>query len=299
MAGLSLALGAFIAGMLIAETEYKHQVETDIRPFHDVLLGLFFITHRHAARLACRVRSVAAGAAAGDRCRCCSSSPGRRCWRASSAPRPASRCAPASISRRPASSASCCWRWPTDASLLPPQLQSPVLASMVLSMLATPFIILYSNRIVMRLIASDWLLQSVAMTQHRQASDQHRGARDHLRLRPQRPEPGAPARGAKRIPYMALDLDPDRVRQAAAAGQSVVFGDAARLHSLMAAGPGACQRGRRHLHDTRVGAEDPAPRARACAEGAGGRAHASTTPTSSGCARPAPPRWCPRRSKAR
>jgi monovalent cation:H+ antiporter-2, CPA2 family len=38
------------------------------------------------------------------------------------------------------------------------------------------------------------------------------------------------------IAYMALDLDPDRVRQAAAAGQSVVFGDAARLQSLMAAG---------------------------------------------------------------
>jgi monovalent cation:H+ antiporter-2, CPA2 family len=38
------------------------------------------------------------------------------------------------------------------------------------------------------------------------------------------------------IPYMALDLDPDRVRQAAAAGQSVVYGDAARLPSLMAAG---------------------------------------------------------------
>ena len=44
LAGLSLALGAFIAGMLISETEFKHQVETDIRPFHDVLLGLFFIT---------------------------------------------------------------------------------------------------------------------------------------------------------------------------------------------------------------------------------------------------------------
>src|SRR5574343_243155 len=43
-AGLSLALGAFVAGMLISETESKHQVETDIRPFHDVLLGLFFIT---------------------------------------------------------------------------------------------------------------------------------------------------------------------------------------------------------------------------------------------------------------
>jgi CPA2 family monovalent cation:H+ antiporter-2 len=43
-AGLSLALGAFVAGMLIAETEYRHQVEEDIKPFRDVLLGLFFIT---------------------------------------------------------------------------------------------------------------------------------------------------------------------------------------------------------------------------------------------------------------
>src|SRR4051812_27833225 len=44
LAGLSLALGAFVAGMLVSETEFKHQVETDIRPFHDVLLGLFFIS---------------------------------------------------------------------------------------------------------------------------------------------------------------------------------------------------------------------------------------------------------------
>src|SRR3989454_5143512 len=43
-AGLSLALGAFLAGMLIAETEYRHQVEEDIRPFREVLLGLFFVT---------------------------------------------------------------------------------------------------------------------------------------------------------------------------------------------------------------------------------------------------------------
>ena len=39
LAGLSLALGAFVAGMLVSETEFKHQVETDIRPFHDVVLG--------------------------------------------------------------------------------------------------------------------------------------------------------------------------------------------------------------------------------------------------------------------
>jgi CPA2 family monovalent cation:H+ antiporter-2 len=42
--GLSLALGGFMAGMMLAETEYRHQVEADIRPFRDVLLGLFFIT---------------------------------------------------------------------------------------------------------------------------------------------------------------------------------------------------------------------------------------------------------------
>ena len=43
-AGLSMAMGSFMAGMLIAETDFKHKVENDIRPFHDVLLGLFFIT---------------------------------------------------------------------------------------------------------------------------------------------------------------------------------------------------------------------------------------------------------------
>ncbi|HEX2584795.1 MAG TPA: cation:proton antiporter, partial [Steroidobacteraceae bacterium] len=43
-AGMSLALGSFLAGMLLAETEYRHQIEVVIRPFRDILLGLFFIT---------------------------------------------------------------------------------------------------------------------------------------------------------------------------------------------------------------------------------------------------------------
>jgi monovalent cation:H+ antiporter-2, CPA2 family len=44
LAGLSMALGAFLAGMMLAETEYRHQVESVIRPFRDILLGLFFIS---------------------------------------------------------------------------------------------------------------------------------------------------------------------------------------------------------------------------------------------------------------
>jgi CPA2 family monovalent cation:H+ antiporter-2 len=106
---------------------------------------------------------------------------------------------------------------------------------MVLSMLATPFVILYSNRIVMRLASSDWLMQSVQLTAIAKKAIRNeahviicgygRSGQNLARLLEQ-----------EHIPYMALDLDPDRVRQAAAAGQSVVFGDAARLTSLMAAG---------------------------------------------------------------
>nr|WP_213085896.1 MULTISPECIES: monovalent cation:proton antiporter family protein [Pseudomonas] len=42
--GLSPALGAFLAGMLLGESNYRHQIEADIRPFRDILLGLFFVS---------------------------------------------------------------------------------------------------------------------------------------------------------------------------------------------------------------------------------------------------------------
>ncbi len=44
LSGLSLVLGAFLAGMMLSETEFRHQIEADIRPFRDILLGLFFVT---------------------------------------------------------------------------------------------------------------------------------------------------------------------------------------------------------------------------------------------------------------
>jgi CPA2 family monovalent cation:H+ antiporter-2 len=113
-AGLSLALGAFVAGMLISETEFKHQVETDIRPFHDVLLGLFLHHHRHDARLAPGARPLAAGAAAAHApaafklalitglARALGASMGTfHCASASTLPRPASS-AGAADARRPA-----------------------------------------------------------------------------------------------------------------------------------------------------------------------------------------------------
>jgi CPA2 family monovalent cation:H+ antiporter-2 len=88
---------------------------------------------------------------------------------------------------------------------------------------------------VTRLATSDWMLQSVQLTaiaRKAMRAEAHviicgygRSGQNLARMLEQ-----------EQIPYMALDLDPDRVRQAAAAGQSVVFGDAARLPSLMAAG---------------------------------------------------------------
>ena len=75
------------------------------------------------------------------------------------------------------------------------------------------------------------------------------------------------------IPYMALDLDPDRVRQAAAAGRRVVFGDAARLQALMAAGLARASAVVVTYLGRRRGAEGAGQRARARAAGAGDRAH--------------------------
>jgi len=122
-----------------------------------------------------------------------------------------------------------------DRGLVSPHWVSPVLACMVISMLAAPFIVMYSDRIVMKLSANEWLMQSVQLTTIAKKSiktEAHviiagygRSGQNLARLLDK-----------EHIPYMALDLDPDRVRQAAAAGQSVVFGDAARLPSLMAAG---------------------------------------------------------------
>ncbi|MDW5441233.1 monovalent cation:proton antiporter-2 (CPA2) family protein [Polaromonas sp. SM01] len=233
-AGLSLALGAFIAGMLISETEFKHQVETDIRPFHDVLLGLFFISigmmldwHIVLERwplvllllivpvvfklVLVTVLARLLGATSGVSLRT------------------------GLYLAQAGEFGFVLLALAQQNSLIPPALLNPILASMVLSMLATPFIIMYSNQIVMKLVASEWLQQSLQMTTIARKSinaDKHviicgygRCGQNlgHMLER-------------EGIQYMALDLDPDRVRQAAAAGDSVVFGDAVRLQALMAAG---------------------------------------------------------------
>lgn len=233
-AGLSLALGAFLAGMLIAETEYKHRVETDIRPFHDVLLGLFFITigmkldwrpvidQWPMVLVMVTVPVLFKFGLVTGLARLFGAPPG--------------------VALRTGLYLAQAGEFgfvlitlATQENLIPVGLQSPVLAAMVLSMLLTPFIIQHSDRIVMKLSSTDWMLQSVAMTSiakrainteaHIIICGYGRCGQNLARLLE-----------TEAIEYMALDLDPDRVHQAVAAGQSVVFGDATRLQSLIAAG---------------------------------------------------------------
>ena len=233
-AGLSLALGAFIAGMLISETEYKHQVETDIRPFHDVLMGLFFISigmlldwrlvlaHWPLVLLLLVVPSLFKALVVTLLARLLGATTGVA-LRTGLYLAQAGEFGFVMLTLAQAN------------ALVPPDLLNPILASMVLSMLATPFLVMHSNAIVMKLVANEWLQQSVQMTTIARKSiniNRHviicgygRCGQNLARLLQ-----------GEHIPYIALDLDPDRVRQASAAGDTVVFGDAGRMQALMAAG---------------------------------------------------------------
>jgi len=233
-AGLSLALGSFVAGMLIAETEYRHQVEEDIKPFRDVLLGLFFITIGMLLDLEVVVEQFG--------------------WvlLALLAPVAFKAALIVGLARLFGASAGTAIRTglglctagefgfvllAQGAPLLDPTLRQIVLAAMLLSMLAAPFLVQYSDRIALRFVASEWM---------QRALDLHRIATRSMAVERHVIIAGFGRSGQhlarmladENINYVALDLDPDRVREAAAAGDSVVYGDAARRETLVAAGVG-------------------------------------------------------------
>lgn len=236
LAQLSLALGAFVAGILIAETQYRHQVEEDIKPFRDVLLGLFFVTtgmllnpkvvvEHWAWVFALTVLPVLAklvlitglarlyGATTGTAMR-------TGLYLAQAGEFGFVLLANAGDG---------------GYGLVPDPWLQTITASMLLSMLAAPFLIQYSNRIVLRFSSQEWMQKSLELHQVAQrslASAKHvlicgfGRSGQHL----------ARILDRENLHYVALDLDPDRIREATAAGDSVVFGDAAKRETLIAAG---------------------------------------------------------------
>ena len=233
-AGLSLVLGAFLAGMLISETEYRFQVEQDIKPFRDVLLGLFFITvgmlldpHVVTAKLplvllfvfVLMVLKFILVAALS---------------RAFGAPTGAALRVGLALAQG-GEFGFVLLPLAGIAGIVSEELLQPLLAAMIVSMLATPFVIAASDRIVLRLSRGEWMQRSLEL--HRIAV-QSLEAERHVIIVGYGRNGQRLARllDAEGVRYVALDLDPERVREAAAAGDTVVFADALRREALVAAG---------------------------------------------------------------
>ncbi len=233
-AGLSMALGAFVAGMIIAETEYKHQVEEDIKSFRDVLLGLFFITvgmllnlrlvmeHWWLVLLLLVIPVFLKFGLVAILAKIFGSTTGVA-LRTGLALAQAGEFGFVLLNQAGA------------LNMVDPLLIQLILASMVLSMFAAPFILSKSDVIVMKLSANEWMMQSLALTQlatRTMATKKHviiaGFGRSGQNLAKLLEEEG--------IGYHALDLDPDRILEARAAGAQVSYGDASRRESLVAAG---------------------------------------------------------------
>ena len=233
-AGLSMALGAFLAGMLISETEYRYHVEEDIKPFRDVLLGLFFVTvgmFLDVGQIILSLPAVLAMLAAllvGKFMIVAGASRVMGSAQGTAARTGLWLCAGGEFGFVLLSQVD-------EAKLLPQALSQVVVAALVLSMLLAPLIVQASEKVVLRLVPSEWMSRSLQLTNIATQSmfvDKHaivcgfgRNGQYLGRLLEQ-----------EGITYIALDLDPERVREAAAAGETVVFGDAAKRETLVAAG---------------------------------------------------------------
>jgi CPA2 family monovalent cation:H+ antiporter-2 len=234
LAGLSLALGAFTAGMLIGETDYRYQVEEDIKPFRDVLLGLFFISIGMRLDLAQVLDEwplvigillallIFKLLIVGGFSRLFGSLPGTALrsglWL----------CAGGEFGFVVLARSD-------EVGLLMPHQSQPVLAALVLSLLLAPLIVHYADRLVFRFVASEWLMRSMQLTQiaaQSLTSEKHAilcgygRTGQHL----------ARFLEAEGVSFMALDPDPERVRASAAAGEAVAWGDGTRKEMLLAAG---------------------------------------------------------------
>jgi len=234
LAGLSLALGAFLAGMLISETEYRYQVDQDIKPFRDVLLGLFFVTvgmlldplavldHWYWIAVLLPLILIVKTVIIVGLGRLFGTEP--------------------SVSLRSGLALAGAGEFglvllaqAANLSVIDDARMQIALATLILSMLVSPFIIEYSERMVRRLSAAEWMNR--AMTLHNIAV-QSMGAERHVIICGYGRSGQNLAWFFERegVGFIALDVDPQRVREAAAAGESVVFGDAARREVLVAAG---------------------------------------------------------------
>ena len=232
--GLSLALGAFVGGMLISETAYRHHVEADIRPFRDILLGLFFVTigmmldihyvMANAHKLVLAVFLLIGGKAAVM----------LLITRVAKTPLAASLRTAAQLAQG--------GEFGLVLIELAHQLQlisvsafQITLSAMLLSMFIAPFLIDRAARLSGDLGRGDWAHKAAAIHNiavHSLDLGQHVVISGYGRTGQRIAEFLA----IENIPFIALDVDPQRIADARAQGINVVFGNADRPEVLQAAG---------------------------------------------------------------
>jgi CPA2 family monovalent cation:H+ antiporter-2 len=236
LAGLSLALGAFLAGMMLAETEYRHQVESVIRPFKDLLLGMFFISVGMLLDLSLLATEL-----------------GLACLMLFTIV--ALKAAVAALVTRPFTTSSykalrtgiviaiggefgvALCTLMLEGNLVPPQLGEPLLAALVMSMVASPLIVNNNQRLARFILREQGPPKHTAV-QIEDAATQAIAQREHVILCGF----GRVGQNVGRVlesqgfEYIALDLDPARIRAARQAGDPVMFGDSADEELLEKAG---------------------------------------------------------------
>ncbi|MEW8254113.1 MAG: monovalent cation:proton antiporter-2 (CPA2) family protein [Candidatus Thiodiazotropha taylori] len=234
-AGLSLALGAFLAGMMLGETEYRHQIEADIRPFQDVLLGLFFITVGmrvdlssllpilHWVTLAAIVL-IAFKAGIIFLIGYLSKRPIEASFRSGL------------LLAQGGEFGFVLLDLSLESSLLPSGTSQILFAAIIISMVISPFLIRYNGRLA-QLFCS---LRS--STANQRPLDELVHEAEHLEQHVIICGYGRIGQNLGRLlqnegfPYVALDLDPTVVQEAHEAGEPVHFGDASRQEIIQAAG---------------------------------------------------------------
>jgi monovalent cation:H+ antiporter-2, CPA2 family len=236
IAGLSLALGAFLAGMLIAETEFRYQVEEDIKPFRDVLLGFFFVTlgmQLNIPNIAPHIGWVLLVVVALFVLKFTIIFGVLKLLHAPLATRLRT-----SIYLSQAGEFSFVLiTLAYGVGTLEEKPQQILLAAMLLSLLLSPLLIAQSDKIVRKLTANDWMARAVALTQ---LAAKNVARQDHIVICGYGRSGQFLARllEAEKIPWFALDNDPQRVREANTAGANVSYGDATRAEALSMAGVG-------------------------------------------------------------
>jgi len=239
-AGLSMALGGFLAGMMLGESHFKHQLESDIRPFRDVLLGLFFVTVGMQLNLWVVLENwywivlmtltlmcaktllimQIAGRIKGDY---------KTALRAGLSLAQGGEFGFALLALA------------LNHNLVDNELNALIVTTIIFSMMLTPVLLNFNANISERFFGHEALVQETSdLPDTGTATNDLHEIKDHVVICGFGRVGQIIARFLNQasIPYIAIDQDPVRIREAAQAGESAYYGDANRTDLLKAIGAG-------------------------------------------------------------